>query len=86
MTYTQCWGKGYYGETGLESFRAVGVRANEMGDNLPELDLSSDAAATASSSDTPDMMYLSAGGHRTCAISSGVRVSVRNYATCPHID
>lgn len=46
----KCWGKGYYGQTGLETWRSMGQIPGQMGDALPVVDLGSSAASSSSSS------------------------------------
>ncbi|CAM9282890.1 unnamed protein product [Ascophyllum nodosum] len=54
----KCWGRNFYGNLGLEGFRARGHKDGTMGDALPEVSLGTDRIAVA----------LVAGGERTCAI------------------
>lgn len=80
----KCWGKGYFGQTGLEQWNSVGQAPGQMGDSLPALDLGT-GTGTASSgrrklrglqagaaATTPvSVDSVSAGGQRSCAIVDG---------------
>jgi hypothetical protein len=54
----KCWGHNGTGQLGLGDTGARGDQADEMGDNLPTVDLGTDRTAIA----------ITAGGHQTCAI------------------
>ncbi|MFN3202042.1 MAG: fibrinogen-like YCDxxxxGGGW domain-containing protein [Bradymonadia bacterium] len=54
----KCWGANDFGQLGLGDTTVRGDDANEMGDNLPFVDLGTGRTATA----------LSAGAHHTCAL------------------
>ncbi|CAM9412976.1 unnamed protein product [Scytosiphon promiscuus] len=45
----KCWGKGYYGQTGLEQWQSMGQMPGQMGDALPALDLGTSATASSTS-------------------------------------
>lgn len=47
--FFKCWGKGYYGATGHETWHSTGQIPNQMGDNLPTLDLGTVASDSTSS-------------------------------------
>lgn len=78
----KCWGKGYFGQTGLGRFHSVGQTGGQMGDSLPVLDLGTSAAAPArrrlrgrglqaAATAAVAVDSLSAGGQRSCAIVDG---------------
>ncbi|CAN0383720.1 unnamed protein product, partial [Pylaiella littoralis] len=54
----KCWGRGFFGNLGLESFRAMGHFPNTMGDDLPYVNLGAGLSA----------LTVKAGGERTCAV------------------
>jgi alpha-tubulin suppressor-like RCC1 family protein len=60
----KCWGRGYDGKTGYGNNDAIGDAANEMGDNLPVVDLGTGRTATA----------ISSGRYHTCAILDNASV------------
>ncbi|CAM9979780.1 unnamed protein product [Ectocarpus sp. 12 AP-2014] len=57
----KCWGKAFFGNLGLEDFRAKGHAPGTMGDLLPLVDLGTDSVA----------LSVAAAGQRTCAILEG---------------
>lgn len=77
----KCWGKGYFGQTGLERWHSMGQAAGQMGDDLPALDLGTSSAPASSrralrglqaAAATPVAVEsISAGGQRSCAIVDG---------------
>ncbi|CAM9677726.1 unnamed protein product [Ectocarpus sp. 4 AP-2014] len=83
----KCWGKGYYGQTGLETWRSMGQIPGQMGDSLPVVDLGSSAATSSSArrslgearglrglqaaTTAVSVDSLSAGGQMSCAIVDG---------------
>lgn len=82
----KCWGKGFFGQTGLEQWHSVGQAPGQMGDSLLPLDLGTSTAAAAPSGARRSLRGLqtgaaaaaavavdsvSAGGQRSCAIVDG---------------
>ncbi len=59
----KCWGHNQYGVLGLGGTAPRGDEPNEMGDNLPYVDLGKEKA-----------IFLVAGGHHTCAILENRKV------------
>eukprot|EP01083_Nonionella_stella_P057436 150778_1 len=55
----KCWGYNMYGQLGLGDINNRGNSANDMGNNLPEVDLGIDFNVT----------HIVAGGYHTCAVS-----------------
>lgn len=86
----QCWGKGYYGQTGLEQWQSMGQTDGQMGDSLPTVDLGTSSARRklgsrggaglrglqAAATTAISVEALSAGGQRSCAILDGGSVKV----------
>jgi alpha-tubulin suppressor-like RCC1 family protein len=60
----KCWGRGSYGHTGQGNTDDIGDDANEMGDNLPSIDLGTGRTATA----------ISAVNEHTCALLDNASV------------
>lgn len=80
----KCWGKGYFGQTGLGRWHSTGQTGGQMGDSLPSLDLGTSPAAAAApgrralrglqaaaTAAAASVAGLSAGGQRSCAILDG---------------
>ena len=77
----KCWGKGYFGQLGLERWHSIGQTSGQMGDNLPTLDLGTSSAPAsgrralrglqAAATTAVAVDSLSAGGQRSCAIVDG---------------
>jgi alpha-tubulin suppressor-like RCC1 family protein len=65
----KCWGKGTYGQLGQGNPNSLGDGANEMGDNLPSIDLGTGRTATA----------ISSGGNHTCALLDNASVKCWGY-------
>jgi len=65
----KCWGKGSYGELGLGDPATRGDEANEMGNNLPTVNLGTGKTAVA----------ISAGAYHTCAILNDGSVKCWGY-------
>ncbi|MBT3746449.1 MAG: hypothetical protein HOG28_05330, partial [Actinobacteria bacterium] len=68
---TKCWGAGFYGQLGQGDTNKRGDGANEMGDNLPAIDLGTGRTAT----------QITAGAYHTCAILDDATTKCwgRNY-------
>jgi hypothetical protein len=60
----KCWGYNSYGRLGIGNTNLIGDAANEMGDNLPIVDLGTGRTATA----------ISAGQYHTCALLDNASV------------
>jgi len=60
----KCWGGGYYGRLGQGTATDIGVSADQMGDNLPTVNLGTGKTTTA----------LAAGYDHTCALLNDVSV------------
>lgn len=61
--FFKCWGKGYYGATGHETWHSTGQIPNQMGNNLPTLDLGTFVSdSTSSTSSAPGRKLRGLGG------------------------
>jgi alpha-tubulin suppressor-like RCC1 family protein len=65
----KCWGYNNYGQLGQGNNNDLGDGANEMGDNLPSIDLGTGRTATA----------ISTGGFQTCALLDNASVKCWGY-------
>jgi alpha-tubulin suppressor-like RCC1 family protein len=65
----KCWGRGSRGQLGQGNNNNLGDGANEMGDNLPSIDLGTGRTATA----------ISTGGLQTCALLDNASVKCWGY-------
>eukprot|EP01083_Nonionella_stella_P184677 671449_1 len=64
LNMIKCWGYGAYGALGIGDTQSRGDGANEMGDNLPTIDLGSGF----------DPIQITAGDQSTCALSASNKV------------
>ena len=65
----KCWGRGSAGQLGQGNNNNLGDGANEMGDNIPSIDLGTGRTATA----------ISTGGFQTCALLDNASVKCWGY-------
>lgn len=71
----QCWGKGYYGQTGLESWHSIGQIPDQMGDNLAAIDLGiASGQASAATGNNRLLRGLQSSSSAAAAASSSVPV------------
>ena len=68
-TAVKCWGRNNYGQLGQEHTRSLGDQANEMGGDLPGIDLSNSAKASA----------LVSGKYHTCVLLDDDTVKCWGY-------
>lgn len=73
----KCWGKGYYGQTGLEEWNSMGQVPGQMGDALPALDLGTSAT---SNTTTAARKLGGRGLRRLQAAETSTAVSVDNLS------
>ena len=66
---TKCWGRNYYGQLGLEDNLNRGDEPDEMGDNLPYIDLG----------EGKKVIQVSAGDQMTCAILDDQSIKCWGY-------
>lgn len=71
----KCWGKGYYGQTGLEGWQSMGQVPGQMGDALPELDLGT-STSSASASSAGRMLNAAGAGLRGLQSAAATAVTV----------
>eukprot|EP01083_Nonionella_stella_P069375 184951_1 len=65
----KCFGRNHYGQLGYGDTNNRGDEANEMGDNLSEIDLGTNFIS----------MQIVAGMHHTCALSTAYKVKCWGY-------